>query len=443
MSKAIRMHKRELISVLALAVLGIAVVIAILIRQGTTLPGWLPGGTDAFELRAEFSSAQAVTPGQGQTVDIAGIRVGEVKSVEIEDGHAVVTMSVRREYAPLVHDDATLLLRPKTGLNDMVIELDPGVGDGTIQEGATVPLAQTQPNVQPDEILASLDGDTRSYLTLLLQGAATGLRGRGEELAAGLRRFGPTSRDLARINTGLAKRRRSISRAIHNFRLLSEELGQNDQQVVEFVESSNAVLGHFARQERSIRETLEELPPALRATHGALASTDRFALEAAPAFRRLRPAARAFGPAMKAVRPFFEDTRVPIRDQIRPFARDIQPTVEHLRQGSKPLARTVPLLRDSFKDLNYALNELAFNPAGGEEGFLYWASWFNHAVNALFTIQDAHGPLRRGIVLQSCQTAKLAEAVGNTHPFIQTLLDITRVPTSADIDPHATGGCPQ
>ena len=55
-------------------------------------------GTDFFEVKAEFSTAQAVTPGQGQTVDIAGVPVGEIKKVDLEDGRAVVTMSIKRKY---------------------------------------------------------------------------------------------------------------------------------------------------------------------------------------------------------------------------------------------------------------------------------------------------------------------------------------------------------
>ena len=41
-------------------------------------------GTDFFELNAEFSTAKSVTPGQGQTVTIAGVDVGEIASVELD-----------------------------------------------------------------------------------------------------------------------------------------------------------------------------------------------------------------------------------------------------------------------------------------------------------------------------------------------------------------------
>ena len=50
---------------------------------------------------------------------------------------------------------------------------------------------------------------------------------------------------------------------IHTFRQVSEELGSSDTRLADFVSSSNAVMGAFARQEASIRGALQELPGAL------------------------------------------------------------------------------------------------------------------------------------------------------------------------------------
>ena len=57
----------------------------ILSNQRLTLPGWVPViGKDFYEIKAELATAQAVTPGQGQTVNVAGVKVGEIKSVKLE-----------------------------------------------------------------------------------------------------------------------------------------------------------------------------------------------------------------------------------------------------------------------------------------------------------------------------------------------------------------------
>ena len=251
MSRAIREHLRDFVGIAVLVVLALVTTGVILAQQQSNLPSWIPIlGHDRFDLKAEFSTAQAVTPGQGQQITIAGIKVGTVSGVNLESGRAVVTMAVDNKYGPLIHRDATLLLRPRTGLQDMTIEVDPGTAGQPVKEGTTLPLANSQPNVQPDQILASLDGDTRSFLQLLLQAAGKGLAGgNGPKLAAGLKRFEPTARDLAKLNGALAKRRHFISRAITNFGRVSEELGRNDTQLAGFVRNSNDVLGSFARKE--------------------------------------------------------------------------------------------------------------------------------------------------------------------------------------------------
>lgn len=441
MRRAIREHLRDFIAIGVLIVLGLVTTGVILSRQQANFPSWLPIlGQEHFELKAEFSSAQAITPGQGQTVNIAGIKVGKIGAVNLENGAAVVTMDIDPKYADLIHTDASLLLRPRTGLQDMTIEIDPGNDGKEVSEGSTVPLANTQPNVNPDQILASLDGDTQSYLQLLLQGASQGIYGHSRELSAGLRRFDPTVHSIARINGALAKRRQNLRRVITNLGKLSTELGRRDTMLAQFVRSSNTVLGSFAKEQNAIRATLQEFPPTLRTTQSALSSADQLALVLGPASRKLIPSAQALAPALRQVRPLFRETTEPIQNQIRPFARKVQTPLKHIKQASGPLATTTTALSKGFKDLNLLLNALAYNPPGAnDEGYLFWASWLNHNTNAVFFTQDAGGPLRHGLVQLSCATASNAEAVGLSNAFLKTLSDLSRVPFPDEIT--AAGGC--
>jgi phospholipid/cholesterol/gamma-HCH transport system substrate-binding protein len=439
MRRAIREHLRDFLAIVGLVVAGVVTAFVILGNQASALPSWVPIlGEDRYELKAEFSSAQAVTPGQGQAVVIAGIKVGDITKVNLEEGQAVVTMEVDNDKAGLIKDDASLLLRPKTGLNDMVIEVDPGVGSESVEEGATLPLASTQPNVNPDEVLASLDADTQAFLKLLLAGGAEALdpeQGRGRKLSNALRQFEPLARDISRLSGGLAARRENIARSIHNFRLLTEELGNKDEDLTAFVDASNAVLQRFANQEAAIRESLQELPSTLKQTNGALVSANQFALETKPALRDSLPGARALKPALQAAQPFLRQTVAPIRDQIRPFTKQVYTPVYNLRQATEGLANTVPGLKTSFTELNEGLNALAFNPSGTNESFLFYLPWLNHNTNNLFLLQDAHGPLRRGIVLQTCETAKFAEGVAGIRPFFKTILQTTNVVRGTQVCP--------
>jgi phospholipid/cholesterol/gamma-HCH transport system substrate-binding protein len=435
--RAIREHLTDFIAIGALLLFGLAVTGYVLSQQQQPYPSWIPFlGDDRFELKAELSTAQAVSPGQGQTVNIAGVKAGDISEVELENGHAVVTMLVEEKYAPLIHEDATVLLRPRTGLQDMTMELDVGTEDSPkAEDGFTIPIAQTEPNVNPDEILASLDGDTRAYLQLLVQAGAEGLGGRGKALSATLRRFEPFGLYLSRIGNALVARRRNIAQTVTSFRELSEELARTDVRLADWVSASNANLGDFAAQEAAIRETLQEAPTALAATRQALESGEELADVLGPASEALIPAAQAFAPAQEASQEFFTKTVGPIEDQIRPFAHSTQKPVKHLKQASGPLAKTTSGLERSFSELNLLFNSLSYDPPGSQESNLFWLGWLNHNTNNIFLTQSADGPLRRGAIMMTCQTAALAESFASSRPFIRTLQQITNVTPSEQICP--------
>jgi phospholipid/cholesterol/gamma-HCH transport system substrate-binding protein len=438
MRRAFRGHGRDFAAIIGLVLAGIFAVTVILINQRASLPSWVPLlGTDRFHLSADFTTAQAVTPGQGQSVDIAGIKVGEVTGVKLENGHAVVSMEVENKYAPLIHSDASLLLRPKTGLNDMVVEVDPGTQSAPeMKEGTTVSLASTMPNVQPDQILASLDADTQQFLKLLLANGAEALdpaKGRDVKLSNALRRLDPFARDIGRISGALATRRASIARSIHNFQLVSTELGNRDQDLVDFIDSSNAALQHFAREQGSIRAAVRELPGTLKETRGALTSANQLALQSGPALKKLIPGAAATPSALRALRGLFVQTVDPIQNQIRPFTVEVRQSVTDLTGASQGLGATAPPLKLAFTRLNQALNAAAYNPEGTDEGFLFYVPWLNHDTNLIDTLQDAHGPLRRGLVGESCVTSQLAQGTFAASPFLNTLAQLTSLPNPPDL----------
>jgi phospholipid/cholesterol/gamma-HCH transport system substrate-binding protein len=411
--RAIGKHLRDFIAIVGLIVVAALVGGYVLAHQRLDLPGWVPiFGRSYFTLKGEFATAQSVTPGQGQTVDVAGVQVGEIATVDLVGGRAIVTMHVKKKY-DRIYPNAHLLLRPKTGLKDMVVELDPGTPSGgrAVESGYTVPVAHTQPDVNLDEILAVLDGDTRTYLQLLLNGAATGLNGQGRTLAQVFRRLDPTAQDTAKIVKLLAQRRANLRRAIHNFGSFALALAARDRQLGTFVDSSNAVFQRFASQDANLQRTIALLPATLRDTNAALASTKAFADQAGPALEALRPAARALGPTLKAVRPFVRESTPIIQNEIRPFTRAALPVVKTLRPAASNLAAATPYLTTTFGVLNAFLNALAYNPKGPAEGYLFYLAWLNHISNSIFSGQDAMGPIRHGLVVLGCTRISTLEGI--------------------------------
>jgi phospholipid/cholesterol/gamma-HCH transport system substrate-binding protein len=392
---------------------------------------------------AELSTAQAVTPGQGQTVRVAGVKVGDIATVRLKDGRALVGMDILPVFkeANLIRQDATALLRSKTGLKDMFIEVSPGTRAAPpAREGFTIPVANTLPDVNPDEVLSALDADTRDYLKLLINGAGEGLRRRGSDLQEVLARLEPTNRDLARLNGALSERRANLRRLIHSLQLLNTELARSGQDVSELVDESAVVFRAFAAEQANVRASLRELPPSLRQVSMTLDKTERFANVLRPTADRLRPTVRAIPAANAATRRLALEATPTVRDQIRPFVREARPLATELVEPVRDLADATPHLTETFEMLNKLFNLIGYNDNGREgpgdsnrdEGFLFWIAWVTHQTEHLFTLQDANGsyrPLFTGApcsVWQSIleETVHEAEVTGDTAGVFVALFGI-------------------
>jgi len=440
LSRQVRGRRKDTIAIIVLAIAGIVMMLGIFTQQKASLPAWLPVVGEEFDhITAEFSTAQAVTPGQGQAVDIAGIQIGKVASVDLENGHAVVGMDIEPKYMKLIHPDANFLLRPKTNLNDMIVEIEPGTGKGEVEDGDHFTLTQTEANTNLDAFLATLDADTRQYVQLLVAGGAQGIGGRGKQLSNAFRRFQPFVHYTAKLNKAVAARHVELAHVIHNFNLVTTELARHDSEVKRFVTSSKAALGNFANQQESVQAAFERFPSALRAANAGLASSNRFSQAAYPTLIKLIPQAQALTPAFRATEKLFEETTGPIRDQIRPFTREIRPVLEHSAEAAKPFEKTVKNFGNSLGGFNSFLNELSYKPKGSRQSFLFYLPWLNHNFNAAFNLQDAGGPVLRGLVVISCTGADLGYGLGaqftllNKEPFLQTLLETLQIPRKQEI----------
>jgi phospholipid/cholesterol/gamma-HCH transport system substrate-binding protein len=407
---AIRKHLRDFIAVAGLIVIALVATYVIIQEQRLRIPIL---EEKPFELKAEFETAQAVVPGQGQTIRVAGVRVGDVSKVEVEDGVGVVTFAIDREYLP-VYRDATLLMRPTTGLKDMFFQLDPGTrAAGEYEEGETVPVANTAPDVNLDEILEALDADTQAYLRLLLVGAGKGLDGRDKDLGELLGSLGPINRDLATLNRQVAQRRDNLARLIHNLNVLTTAVGRNDDELTRFVSSSQAALSAIAAQDPNVQRAVRLLPDTLGQAEETLDETARFAAVLGPTFDELRPFARNLEPLNASLRRLAESATPVLEDEIRPFVRAARPAIPDLNTAAKRFGAATPPLTTLAHKLNRFGNTVSYNPNGAEpsgasgrdEGYLYWVAWGSHVGNSIFSAGDANANYWRVYLSQSCEGA--------------------------------------
>jgi phospholipid/cholesterol/gamma-HCH transport system substrate-binding protein len=445
MMLAIRKHVRDFIAIAVLAAIGLGTAYYILNEQRLRIPGL---EDKPFTLEAEFSDAQGVMPGQGQTIRVAGMRIGDVGKIDLEQGRAIVTMEIDQEFKDVVHTDATALLRPRTGLKDMFIELDPGSKSAPVmKKDGRIPIENTAPDLDADEILSALDTDTRAYLQLLINGVGKGLKGRGKDLQEVLARLGPLHRDIARVNSAFASRRKELARLIHNYGSSVTELATRDKELSTLVEAQSQALERWASEDVNVSNAVRLLPTTLRSVESALVKVNELGQEIPPGLNALRPAIRQLHLTNLQVRPFAREAAPILRDRIRPFVRAARPYIRNVRPAARDLANASPDVREAFLEINRFFNIGAYNPNGKEEvpsdfaaaqardeGLLFWLGWVGHLTNNLFSTGDASGPFRRITATASCSTFQnlVAQepAAGAILNLNQLLADQGLCPTS-------------
>lgn len=407
MAREIRKNLRNFIAIGVLVLIAMATSYYIVQEQRLRIPIL---EDHPFELHAEFQTAQAVVPGQGQTINIAGIQVGDVEGVDLKNGVADVTFGIEPKYVP-IYKNATILLRPRTGLQDMFFELDPGTKDaGEVPDGGTIPLANTAPDVNLDEILSSLDGDTRAYLRILINSAGQGLEGQSKNLGKLLGGLGPINRDLDRLNSLVAQRRQNLANLIHNLSVLTNDVGRHSGDVTTLVRASNSALSAIAEQDPNVQRAVAELPGVLEQTRASFNATTPFARELGPTFNALRPFARKLPQLNSSLIDLSRSATPDLRNRIRPFVRSAQPIVKPLRGAAREFSSATPRLTALTGKLNKLGNMAAYNPhgaqdpgvSGRDEGYLYWVAWLGHVGTLTFDSQDAHGLYRRIYLTASC-----------------------------------------
>jgi phospholipid/cholesterol/gamma-HCH transport system substrate-binding protein len=439
--KHIASQLKSAVALVLLVLVGVFAGTVIVSHQRINPPSWVPiVGKDEFVLKAQLTSVQGVLPGQGQAVTISGVRVGQIGSVELKDGVAVARLRIEKRFAH-VYPNATVLLRPKTPLKDMVAELDPGTPSSgpALKSGALLRTDHTAPDVNLEEILAMLDRDSRDYLNLLLADGAQALDdGGGRDLAGVFRRFEPLSRHIGKASRLVAQRRVMLKRLIGNLSQLSTELGARDKDIVRFVRGSQAVFQRFATQTDNLQRSVELLPSTLQKSNRALAKVDTLGRTLGATSTQLDPAARALAPALREVEPFFRKTTPVFRDQIRPFAVAAQPETKLLVEPTTKLSRATPQLKTLSDVLNAILNEAAYKSPGKDaasNSILFYVPWASHNSNSVLAQQDGIGPLRRGLVLVSCQSVQVLDTLASPsrNPTLATLVQLLGVPKRSEI----------
>jgi phospholipid/cholesterol/gamma-HCH transport system substrate-binding protein len=260
----------------------------------------LPLISDRTGYSAALSEAGGLQP--GDDVRIAGVRVGSVKRLDLENGHVRVDFEV--DHGVAFGPDTTASVRIRTLLGRKFLMLAPA-GQGRMASGTEIPLDRTTPAYDVVEAFSDLTRTEERIDTAQLAKAldivATTFKDSPEPVREALA-------GLTKLSRSVASRDAELRTLLQHARGVSGALASRDEQLTKLLDDGNALLTELHARRAAIHELLTgtsdlaqqlsglvadnraQLAPALASLHAVLTtlqanqdSLDR-AIAAYPAF---------------------------------------------------------------------------------------------------------------------------------------------------------------
>ena len=104
-------------------------------------------GANKYEIVAEFDNVAGLQP--GASVEIAGVQIGEVSSIEFSDPMAKIHMRINRDIR--IKDDDIPMIRTKGIIGDRYVKISRGSSDKFVEPGSV--MTQTESVVDFEDII--------------------------------------------------------------------------------------------------------------------------------------------------------------------------------------------------------------------------------------------------------------------------------------------------
>lgn len=347
-----------------------------------------PPWENRYSVFVTFDKAPGVSPGKGQEVRIAGIEVGDIRGLSVlNSGKARLELSIDANQK--VYSNARFVLRPKSPLNDMYIEINPGGPPGTVlTDGASLPVANTVRPIQIDEVLAHLDDNAQTAVTSLLSEADVALAHAPADLPKGLTATDATVTELKPVMDQLELRRDLLARLVTSLSQIAVAVGDDDERLTRLASSLQETLSTIGARDVDLNDALAELPEFSKQLRHASSGVNDLVKELDPTLRRLGDVHKDLPKALSKL-----DDSVDELDEFlqhaRPTLRHAKPVLADLKSASPHLVNVTADLRPISKDLG-PLTKTTVPNLDNLNAFFY-------NTNSVFSLRDANRGILRGL----------------------------------------------
>ena len=223
----------------------------------------LIGGGDT--VYAEFAEAGGLKA--NDAVRIAGVRVGKVDSVDLENGH--VKVGLRIDTTTRLGDATRADIKVATLLGSMYVDLAPA-GSGSLDDGSRIPVARTS---SPFDVVDAFSGlaDTASridtdQLATSLTTLADLTRNTPEEFRSALQGVSALSSNIAEKNT-------QINSLLKNLKRVSGTLDARDQDIIALMKDADVLFRALVARREAVHNLLVSTSTVSRQLSGLVRDT--------------------------------------------------------------------------------------------------------------------------------------------------------------------------
>jgi virulence factor Mce-like protein len=335
------------VTIAAQAVLAVILCVWLFTSSGTRLPFV----DTPYVLHATVPDAAGLDGRDHPEVTVGGIKAGFVTAVAYDrrSGGARLTMKLDKQIRGKLFADATAHINPRSVLQDMVVDVDPGDPKAGRLRGDRITRAGTTP-LGYDRVLGVLDADTRAYSQVLFATLRQILRHRTGPLRDAIDRV-PTAVDAATVvSQRLAGRRRELAELVSSLDRISTATADRGGALTRAIRSARRTLAVTEARQQEIRQAIAQLPGTLAQTGATFTALHDLGRPLVPALTKLRPAARALPSGLKELRKtlpaadatvagvdrLVRDGRAPLRElrgathELGPASRELPPAVRLL-----------------------------------------------------------------------------------------------------------------
>ncbi|MCF6379086.1 MCE family protein [Nocardioides KLBMP 9356] len=204
------------------------------------------GGGDTYH--AMFSEAGGLKA--GDEVRIAGVRVGKVDDIALDDGQVNVTFKV--DESADFGSETRAAIKVKTILGAMFLALEPA-GSGQLKEDGTIPASRTSSPFDVVEAFEGLASTSEKIDTDQLAESLTTLadltRNTPEEFRGALS-------GLSRLSANIAEKDEQLNTLLVNLERVSTVLDERDDDIIKLMEDSDVLFRALVARRDAVHQLL-------------------------------------------------------------------------------------------------------------------------------------------------------------------------------------------